>query len=73
MLLPATNKPTVRHWCGQMLVKDRPIVLRYAMAVFTVGIALGSASLLPWRADPSHFTLTARANIDERLRVLLLL
>jgi len=40
-----------------MLVRERPIVLRYAMAVSTVGIALSLAFLLPWRADPSHFTL----------------
>lgn len=57
MLLPGISKPTFRQWCGRMLVKDRPIALRYAMAVFMVGIALCSASLLPWRADPSHFTL----------------
>lgn len=43
--------------CSRMFVKDRPAFLRYATAVFLVGLALGFAKLLPWRADPSHFSL----------------
>jgi signal transduction histidine kinase len=57
MLLPATSKLRFRRWCAQMLLRERPAVLRYAMAVATVGIALSLAFLLPWGADPSHFTL----------------
>jgi len=40
-----------------MFVKDRPALLRYATAIFLVALALGFAKLLPWRADPSHFSL----------------
>lgn len=57
MLLPATSKPKFRHGFGRTLAGERPVVLRYAMAVLTVGIALSLAFLLPWGADPSHFTL----------------
>lgn len=40
-----------------MLIKDRPVVARYGIAVTAAALALATASLLPWRADPSHFTL----------------
>jgi signal transduction histidine kinase len=40
-----------------MLIENRPPLLRYAISIASVGIALGVASLLPYRADPSHFTL----------------
>jgi len=40
-----------------MLIKDRPVVARYGIAVAASALALATASLLPWRADPSHFTL----------------
>jgi C4-dicarboxylate-specific signal transduction histidine kinase len=40
-----------------MLIDSRPPVVRYAIAIASVGLALGLASLLPYRADPSHFTL----------------
>jgi C4-dicarboxylate-specific signal transduction histidine kinase len=40
-----------------MLVDSRPPVLRYAISIASVGAALSLASLLPFRADPSHFTL----------------
>jgi C4-dicarboxylate-specific signal transduction histidine kinase len=43
--------------CGHMLIDDRPLVFRYAMPIVTVGAASLLASLLPWRVDPSHFTL----------------
>ncbi len=43
--------------CSRMFIKDRPAVVRYAMAILLVGLALGLANLLPWRADPSHFSL----------------
>jgi signal transduction histidine kinase len=40
-----------------MLVERRPFLLRYVIALLIVGTAVSIASLLPWRADPSHFTL----------------
>src|SRR6266436_2393310 len=41
----------------RMLIDSRPPLLRYAISIAAVGIALGLALLIPWRADPSHFTL----------------
>ena len=40
-----------------MLIDNRPPVLRYAISIASVAAALSLASLLPSRADPSHFTL----------------
>ena len=40
-----------------MLIKDRPALLRYTTAILLVGLALGVTKLIPWRADPSHFSL----------------
>ena len=40
-----------------MLVDNRPPLLRYAISIASVAAALSLASLLPFRADPSHFTL----------------
>ncbi len=40
-----------------MLVESRPPFVRYAISVASVATALALASLLPSRADPSHFTL----------------
>ena len=40
-----------------MLIENRPPVMRYAISIASVGLAFGLASLLPYRADPSHFTL----------------
>ena len=40
-----------------MLIESRPPIVRYGIAVASVGLALAVASLLPYRADPSHFTL----------------
>jgi C4-dicarboxylate-specific signal transduction histidine kinase len=40
-----------------MLIESRPLVVRYALSFASVGLALAVASLLPWGADPSHFTL----------------
>ena len=40
-----------------MLVERRPFLLRYVIALVSVGTAVAIASILPWRADPSHFTL----------------
>jgi C4-dicarboxylate-specific signal transduction histidine kinase len=41
----------------RMLIDIRPPLLRYAISIAAVGVALGLALLIPWRADPSHFTL----------------
>ncbi|HYA28851.1 MAG TPA: ATP-binding protein [Acidobacteriota bacterium] len=49
--------PTMLSRCGHMLVDDRPLICRYATPILTVGVASLLASLLPWRVDPSHFTL----------------
>jgi C4-dicarboxylate-specific signal transduction histidine kinase len=43
--------------CGHMLLEDRPLAFRYATPIVSVGAASLLASLLPWRVDPSHFTL----------------
>jgi C4-dicarboxylate-specific signal transduction histidine kinase len=40
-----------------MLIESRPPLLRYTVSIAGVGLALGLASLLPYPADPSHFTL----------------
>ena len=40
-----------------MLIDSRSPLLRYAIAVASVALALSLASLLSRRADPSHFTL----------------
>ena len=40
-----------------MLIDRRPPVLRYAISIAAVAVALTVALLIPWRADPSHFTL----------------
>ena len=39
------------------MIESRPPIVRYGIAVASVGLALAVASLLPYRADPSHFTL----------------
>ncbi|MGH9637837.1 MAG: sensor histidine kinase, partial [Candidatus Angelobacter sp.] len=40
-----------------MLIESRPPIVRYGISLASVGLALLLASLLPSRADPSHFTL----------------
>jgi two-component system, NtrC family, C4-dicarboxylate transport sensor histidine kinase DctB len=40
-----------------MLIESRPLAVRYGLSLTSVGLALAVASLLPWGADPSHFTL----------------
>jgi C4-dicarboxylate-specific signal transduction histidine kinase len=57
MALSAIGKQTFSNWCRQMLIDNRPPLLRYAISIATVAAALSMASLLPSRADPSHFTL----------------
>jgi len=57
MLLSAIGKRAFPKWCGRMLIESRPPVVRYAISIASVGLALALASLLPYRADPSHFTL----------------
>jgi len=57
MAISAIGKQTFSNWCRQMLIDNRPPLLRYAIAIATVAAALSMASLLPSRADPSHFTL----------------
>jgi signal transduction histidine kinase len=56
-LFSSTTQKTFSDWCGRMLIKDRPVVVRYGIAVGAAALALTTASLLPWGADPSHFTL----------------
>ena len=48
---------TIPPWCSRMLVEDRPLVFRYLIPFVAVAAASLFASLLPWRVDPSHFTL----------------
>ena len=57
MLLSAIGKRAFPKWCGRMLIESRPPAVRYAISIASVGLALALASLLPYRADPSHFTL----------------
>jgi C4-dicarboxylate-specific signal transduction histidine kinase len=40
-----------------MFIDNRPPLLRYAISIASVAAALSLAALLPFRADPSHFTL----------------
>jgi signal transduction histidine kinase len=56
-LYSRTTQNTFSHWCGRMFIEDRPPSVRYAIAVVAVAVALGLASLIPSRADPSHFSL----------------
>jgi signal transduction histidine kinase len=44
-------------WCDHMVIDDRPLVFRYTIPFVAVTAASFFASLLPWRVDPSHFTL----------------
>src|SRR5438445_4444996 len=57
MLLSTIGKRAFPNWCGRMLIERRPPAVRYAISIASVGLALALASLLPDRADPSHFTL----------------
>ena len=57
MLSSATTKQALSLWFSQMLPDRRPRLLRYSMAITSVVAALAVAMLLPYRADPSHFTL----------------
>jgi C4-dicarboxylate-specific signal transduction histidine kinase len=57
MPLSPSSKQSFSNWCRQMLVDNRPPFLRYAISIANVAAALSLASLLPYRADPSHFTL----------------
>jgi C4-dicarboxylate-specific signal transduction histidine kinase len=52
-----TRKQALSNWCRRMLIDDRPLLVRYAISIVSVATALSVASLLPYRADPSHFTL----------------
>jgi C4-dicarboxylate-specific signal transduction histidine kinase len=40
-----------------MFVEVRPPPVRYTIAIAVVAAALGLAVLIPWKADPSHFSL----------------
>src|SRR5262245_48827997 len=57
MPLSPSSAQTFPNWCRRMLIESRPPIVRYGIAVASVGLALAVASLLPYRADPSHFTL----------------
>src|SRR6476646_5630255 len=56
-LIAASSETKFSLRCSRMLIKDRPPWLRYTTAILLVGLALGVAKLIPWRADPSHFSL----------------
>src|SRR3990172_2326407 len=43
--------------CSRMVIDDRPLVFRYTFSLVAVTAASLFASLLPWRVDPSHFSL----------------
>jgi signal transduction histidine kinase len=51
------ERQSFSSWCSRMVVDDRPLVIRYAIPFAGVAVASFFASLLPWRVDPSHFTL----------------
>src|ERR1700675_1930326 len=53
----AHENQTFVSWCGHMVRDDRPLAVRYAIPFVAVAAATFLASLLPWRVDPSHFTL----------------
>jgi signal transduction histidine kinase len=53
----AHENQTFVSWCGHMVRDDRPMAVRYAIPFVAVLAATFLASLLPWRVDPSHFTL----------------
>jgi C4-dicarboxylate-specific signal transduction histidine kinase len=55
-LLTPTER-SLSDWGRRMLVETRPPSIRYAISLASVATALSLASLLPPRADPSHFTL----------------
>jgi C4-dicarboxylate-specific signal transduction histidine kinase len=57
MLFSKKEKPAFLNRWGRMLIESRPPLLRYTVSIAGVGLALGLASLLPYPADPSHFTL----------------
>ena len=56
-LLSTTAPNAFSNWCDRMFVKDRPPLVRYTIAILAAAAALGLASLIPSRADPSHFSL----------------
>src|SRR5258705_12361245 len=56
-LIAASLETKFSFRCSRMLIKDRPPWLRYTTAILLVGLALGVAKLIPWLADPSHFSL----------------
>jgi len=56
-LVSTSGENAFQRWCGQMVVESRPPLLRYTIAIAGVAAALGLASLIPSRADPSHFSL----------------
>jgi C4-dicarboxylate-specific signal transduction histidine kinase len=53
----STTVQSSADWCNRMLIKDRPVLVRYTVAIVLPGLALGLTQLIPWRADPSHFSL----------------
>lgn len=57
MAVSTIGKRAFLSWCGRMLIESPPPLLRYASSMASVGLALVLALLLPYRADPSHFTL----------------
>jgi two-component system NtrC family sensor kinase len=57
ILFSNESKPNFRHWYRHMLIEDRPLVFRYILPFAAIAVASFLASLLPWRVDPSHFTL----------------
>jgi signal transduction histidine kinase len=55
--LTAHKIRTILSWGRHMLLEVRPPVCRYSIPFIVVAAASLLAMLLPWRVDPSHFTL----------------
>jgi K+-sensing histidine kinase KdpD len=57
MRVSATSEQSLRDSRRKMLIEKPARIVRYGISLASVGLAFLVASLLPSRADPSHFTL----------------